>query len=176
MLGYDNVYPEEEPSGSIDINPKGKLNMINKARITIPIDKYWKEGLDFSKETLAYARQFCSSLPDMDPGHCLLNYYRKGSRLGWHTDRIPGISKEEQERETAPVVSISVGDDGDFMIKSKGSDKEIRVVIRSGDVIIFGGPARNALHTVYRIFPNTTPKEINMRGYRGRFNLTFRAR
>ena len=116
IKGYDNVYPDEESSGSIDANPNGKLNMINKARITIPIDKYWKEGLDFSKETLAYARQFCSSLPDMDPGHCLLNYYRKGSKLGWHTDRVPGLSKEEQERETAPVVSISVGDEGDFMV------------------------------------------------------------
>jgi alkylated DNA repair dioxygenase AlkB len=90
--------------------------MRNKARITIPIDKYWKEGTDYCKECLNYARKYTSLIPDMDPQHCLLNYYRKGSKLGWHSDRVPGFSKEEQEQETAPVVSISVGDDGDFMV------------------------------------------------------------
>ena len=61
-------------------------------------------------------------------------------------------------------------------MKNKMDDPEIKVILKSGDVIIFGGPSRNVIHTVYRIFPNTSPKELNMKDYKGRFNLTFRQR
>ena len=134
--GFDNVYVDEENDKNSDEKNSKKFNMGNKARITIPSDKYWKEGLEFCKECLDFGRKFCDSIPDMTPGHCLLNYYRKGSKLGkyskipqnflnfqdltynlgWHSDRVVGLSKEEQDKETTPVVSISVGDDGEFLV------------------------------------------------------------
>ncbi len=109
-------------------------------------------------------------------GHCLLNYYKKGAKLGWHYDRVVGFTAEESAKEVFPVVSISVGDSGEFKFKMKMEDKEESVILNSGDVIVFGGPARNMYHTAYRVFPHTAPKELDMKGFPGRFNMTFRAR
>jgi DNA oxidative demethylase len=44
------------------------------------------------------------------------------------------------------------------------------MVLRSGDVLVMGGPSRLRYHGVTRIQPSTAPEGIGP----GRFNLTFR--
>jgi alkylated DNA repair protein (DNA oxidative demethylase) len=44
-------------------------------------------------------------------------------------------------------------------------------MLESGDVFVFGGPARLRYHGISRIIPGTSPREL---GLSGRFNFTFR--
>jgi alkylated DNA repair dioxygenase AlkB len=50
------------------------------------------------------------------------------------------------------------------------------VKLESGDVIVFGGPARMVFHAVPKIYPGTAPEQLlKATGLRpGRINLTFR--
>ena len=83
-------------------------------------------------------------------------------------------------REGLPVVSFSIGDSADFLYGDHrdvdNEDKDHKVVLESGDVLIFGGRSRNIFHGVTAIYPNTAPKALleptNLRP--GRLNLTFR--
>jgi alkylated DNA repair protein (DNA oxidative demethylase) len=45
------------------------------------------------------------------------------------------------------------------------------IALESGDVFVFGGPARLRYHGVSRTIPGTAPAEVDITG---RFNLTFR--
>ena len=95
---------------------------------------------------------------------CLVNLYREGSRMGLHQDR------DERALE-APVVSVSLGDDGLFRIGGatrRGPSKSLK--LGSGDVVMFGGPARLAYHGIDRIFPGTS----TLIPGGGRINLTLR--
>ena len=79
------------------------------------------------------------------PDCCLLNLYRKGARMGLHQDR-------DEKDVSAPVVGVSLGDDAIFRIggtKRGGATQSIRLA--SGDVILFGGPARLAYHGIDRV-------------------------
>ena len=75
-----------------------------------------------------------------------------------------------------PVVSFSIGDKADFLYgDQRDVDKADKVVLESGDVLIFGGKSRHIFHGVTAI-PNSAPKslleETKLRP--GRLNLTFR--
>ena len=99
------------------------------------------------------------------PDCCLLNFYSGGARMGMHQDR--------DEKDFAfPVVSISLGDDALFRIGNltRGGQTE-SLWLRSGDVMVMGGPARLAYHGVVRIAPGTSTL---LKGG-GRINLTLRA-
>jgi len=77
----------------------------------------------------------------------------------------------------APVVSFSVGDSAIFCYgQERDPEKAEQVALESGDVLIFGGPARMIFHGVTSILPKSAPKELidksNLR--QGRLNLTFR--
>jgi alkylated DNA repair protein (DNA oxidative demethylase) len=98
------------------------------------------------------------------PQCCLVNLYRDGARMGLHQDR------DEAARD-APVLSISLGDDAVFRIggnSRRGPTKSIR--LRSGDIVVFGGPARLAFHGIDRIIAGTS--QLIPGG--GRINLTLR--
>lgn len=84
------------------------------------------------------------------PDCCLLNLYRKGSKMGLHQDR------DEKDVE-APVIAVSLGDDALFRIggATKGG-KTQSVKLSSGDVLMFGGPARLAYHGIDRIMPGSS--------------------
>ena len=103
------------------------------------------------------------------PDLCILNYYDADGRMGLHQD------KDESERSIAaglPVVSVSVGDTARFLFGGlRRSDPVESRMLESGDVFVFGGPARLRYHGVSRIVPATAPPEL---GLAGRFNLTFR--
>ncbi|MEO1608995.1 MAG: alpha-ketoglutarate-dependent dioxygenase AlkB [Pseudomonadota bacterium] len=99
-----------------------------------------------------------------DPEACLINWYDAKSKLGLHVDA--------DEKETAaPVVSISLGDNAWFRIGGlKRGDPTQRLLVKSGDVIVLGGPARLAHHGIDRILPNTS----KLFDIAGRYNLTMR--
>jgi alkylated DNA repair protein (DNA oxidative demethylase) len=71
-----------------------------------------------------------------------------------------------------PVVSVSLGDTARFLFGGlKRRDPIEPIPLESGDVFVFGGPARLRYHGVSRIVPGSAPAEL---GIVGRFNLTFR--
>ncbi len=97
------------------------------------------------------------------PECCLVNLYRAGAKMGLHQDR--------DETEDAPVVSVSLGDDALFRFGGatrKGATQSIKLV--SGDVVVFGGPARRMFHGVDRIVPGSSQRVPGG----GRINLTLR--
>lgn len=93
------------------------------------------------------------------------------------------VSKQDRDEsleslyKRLPVVSFSIGDAADFLYgDERDVDKAEKVVLESGDVLIFGGESRHIFHGVTVIQPNTAPKPLleatNLRP--GRLNLTFR--
>ena len=98
------------------------------------------------------------------PEACLINYYSGTSRLGSHKDA-------DETDLSAPVLSVSLGDDAQFHVGGVGrTDPKERLILRSGDVIVLGGAARLAYHGIDRIYPGTS--DLLAEG--GRFNLTLR--
>lgn len=55
-------------------------------------------------------------------------------------------------------------------------NKADKVVLESGDVLIFGGKSRHIFHGVTSVIPNSAPKALieETRLCPGRLNLTFR--
>jgi alkylated DNA repair protein (DNA oxidative demethylase) len=96
---------------------------------------------------------------------CMVNYYRENARLGLH---------DEKDSKGA-VVSFSVGDSAEFVFKRSWSKKSKlhRVVLRSGDLFVFGGDARSIVHGIERIFPLTTPHYLTLQ-QPGRINFNVR--
>lgn len=77
----------------------------------------------------------------------------------------------------SPVVSFSVGDTAVFTYgQDRDPDKAEKIALESGDILVFGGPARMIFHGVTSILPKSAPRELldksNLRP--GRLNLTFR--
>ena len=97
------------------------------------------------------------------PDSCLVNRYEPGARLTLHQDR--------NERDFgAPIVSVSLGIPAVFLFGGgKRSDRQQRVALAHGDVVVWGGPARLRYHGVRPLAENHHP----LLG-RQRFNLTFR--
>jgi DNA alkylation damage repair protein AlkB len=104
----------------------------------------------------------------MQPDLCIMNFYDVEAKLGVHQD------KDERPETIAagiPIVSVSLGDAGRFVIGGLSRrDPTSPVVLRSGDVLVMGGPSRLRYHGITRILPGTAPEGTGP----GRFNLTFR--
>lgn len=99
-----------------------------------------------------------------DPECCLVNLYRGTARMGLHQDK-------DEKALAAPVVSVSLGDDALFRIGGTArKDPTRRVKLSSGDVVMFGGPARLAYHGIDRIYPGSS----SLIPGSGRINLTLR--
>ncbi|NUP24833.1 MAG: alpha-ketoglutarate-dependent dioxygenase AlkB [Streptomyces sp.] len=95
----------------------------------------------------------------------LINFYDADARMGMHRD--------SDERSHAPVVSLSLGDTCVFRFGNTETRTRpyTDVELRSGDLFVFGGPARLAYHGVPRVQPGTAPPEL---GLTGRLNVTLR--
>jgi alkylated DNA repair protein (DNA oxidative demethylase) len=98
------------------------------------------------------------------PEACLVNLYSARAKMGLHRD-------QDEAAVDAPVLSVSLGDSAYFRFGA-GSAKTgtQRVKLNSGDVLMFGGPARLMYHGIDRILPGTST--IVAGG--GRINLTLR--
>ncbi|GGL86283.1 alkylated DNA repair protein [Streptomyces fumigatiscleroticus] len=95
----------------------------------------------------------------------LINFYDAEARMGMHRD--------SDERSDAPVVSLSLGDTCVFRFGNTENRGRpwTDVELRSGDLFVFGGPARLAHHGVPRVHAGTAPPEL---GLTGRLNVTLR--
>jgi DNA oxidative demethylase len=91
---------------------------------------------------LAVRAAAAAGYSDFDPDACLVNRYEPGTRLSLHQDR--------NERDlTAPVVSISLGLPAVFLFGGERRQmRPRRILLESGDVLVWGGPARLAFHGV----------------------------
>jgi alkylated DNA repair protein (DNA oxidative demethylase) len=99
-----------------------------------------------------------------EPQACLVNFYSDSARMGLHQDR-------DEKDFSAPVVSVSLGDDCLFRVGgTKRRDATISVRLSSGAIVILGGEGRLAFHGVDRIYPQTST--LLKKG--GRINLTLR--
>ncbi|MDN5928273.1 MAG: alpha-ketoglutarate-dependent dioxygenase AlkB [Hyphomicrobiales bacterium] len=99
-----------------------------------------------------------------EPQACLVNFYSDSARMGLHQDR-------DEKDLSAPVVSVSLGDDCLFRVGgTKRSDPTVSVHLSSGAIVILGGEGRLAFHGVDRIYPGTST--LLKQG--GRINLTLR--
>src|SRR6478735_309702 len=98
------------------------------------------------------------------PDACLINYYEPGARMGLHQDK-------DEDEFAAPVVSLSLGDTALFRyggLDRRDPTRSIR--LRSGDAIVFGGPARLIYHGIDRLIAGSS--DLLPQG--GRLNLTLR--
>lgn len=113
-------------------------------------------------------------LPAMSPDICIVNFYTTTGRLGLHQDRD---ESSESLDKGLPVVSFSVGDSAEFLYgDQRDVNKADKVVLESGDVLIFGGKSRHIFHGVTSVIPDSAPKALieETRLRPGRLNLTFR--
>src|SRR5262249_58749778 len=79
------------------------------------------------------------------PDACLINRYEVGTKLSLHQD------KDEQDY-TQPIVSVSLGIPAVFLFGGLArGDKTLRVPLRHGDVVVWGGPARLRYHGVVEL-------------------------
>jgi DNA oxidative demethylase len=104
-----------------------------------------------------------AGFPNYDPDACLINRYTAGSKLGLHQDR-------DEKDAWAPIVSVSLGLPATFLWGGKKrGDPVRRMRLESGDVVVWGGPARFIYHGV-------APLKDGQHALTGatRLNLTFR--
>jgi alkylated DNA repair protein (DNA oxidative demethylase) len=98
-----------------------------------------------------------------DPDACLINRYVAGAKLSLHQDR-------DEKDAWAPIVSVSLGLPATFLWGGKRrADPVRRLRLESGDVVVWGGPARFVYHGVAPLKDGDHP----LTGA-ARINLTFR--
>lgn len=98
------------------------------------------------------------------PECCLVNLYDAAARMGLHQDR-------DEADFSQPVVSVSLGDDALFRLGSGAGRAPTRSLwLRSGDVLVLEGRARQAFHGIDRLRPGTS----RLLPGGGRINLTLR--
>jgi alkylated DNA repair protein (DNA oxidative demethylase) len=98
-----------------------------------------------------------------DPDACLINRYVPGAKLSLHQDR-------DENDPISPIVSVSIGLPAVFLWGGKRrSDRVRRMPLESGDVAVWGGPARFVYHGVAPLKDGQHPLTGNTR-----INLTFR--
>jgi len=77
---------------------------------------------------------------------------------GWLQDKHVS---EQSICEGLPVVSFSIGDTAEFLYGDEREvDKAKRVLLESGDVLIFGGKSWNIFHGITAIHPYTSPSRL----------------
>jgi DNA oxidative demethylase len=100
---------------------------------------------------------------EFSPDACLINRYQPGTKLSLHQDK--------DERDFGqPIVSVSLGVPATFLFGGlKRAGKTLRVPVRHGDVLVWGGPARLNYHGVL-------PVKVAHHPFAGahRINLTLR--
>jgi alkylated DNA repair protein (DNA oxidative demethylase) len=80
-----------------------------------------------------------------EPDACLVNRYEPGARLTLHQDKDEGDF-------SAPIVSVSLGLPATFLFGGNArTDKQRRMPLQHGDVVVWGGPARLYHHGVLAV-------------------------
>ena len=98
-----------------------------------------------------------------EPDACLINRYEPGTRLSLHRDY-------DEKDAAAPIVSVSLGVPAKFIWGGlRRNDPVQRIVLESGDVVVWGGESRFAYHGIAALPEN----HHSLTGVQ-RINLTFR--
>jgi alkylated DNA repair protein (DNA oxidative demethylase) len=114
----------------------------------------------FELATTAAAR---AGYAQFRPDACLINRYQTGARMSLHRD-------QDEADAAAPIVSLSIGVPATFLWGGlQRSDKPRRILLESGDVVVWGGATRFVYHGVAPIKHAWHPHTGNLR-----INLTFR--
>jgi DNA oxidative demethylase len=114
-------------------------------------------------QAIAAQAAAAAGFADYDPDACLINRYVAGAKLSLHQDR-------DEKDAWAPIVSVSLGLPGIFLWGGKRrSDPVRRIRLESGDVVVWGGPARFVYHGVGPLREGQHPLTDTTR-----INLTFR--
>ncbi|MBA3696192.1 MAG: DNA oxidative demethylase AlkB [Methylotenera sp.] len=122
----------------------------------------WPVIPDSFKE-LASAAATEAGFMNFEPDACLINRYNIGARMSLHQD------KNEQDF-SRPIVSVSLGLPAIFQFGGlERTDKTIKIPLRHGDMVVWGGEARLRYHGVLPLKTNYHPAFGNCR-----INLTFR--
>jgi len=101
-----------------------------------------------------------------DPDAAIVNLYAPEAHLGLHLDG--------EEPRDAPVVTLSLGDSCVFRFAGVGrrNGPFTDVELRSGDLLVFGGPSRRIYHGVPKVFEGTAPDGLDLPP--GRVSITIR--
>ena len=87
----------------------------------------------------------CNSL--YEPDTALVNFYREADTLGGHKD-------DAEVHGTCPIVSLSLGCDGVFLMGGQTKDVAPTALwLHSGDAVVLSGAARQCYHGVPRVIP-----------------------
>jgi alkylated DNA repair protein (DNA oxidative demethylase) len=112
---------------------------------------------------LAQSAARAAGFEGFEPDACLINRYVPGARLTLHQDK-------DENDFSAPIVSVSLGLPAVFLFGGNlRKDKQRRIPLQHGDVVVWGGPARLYHHGVLPLKDGDHP----ILG-RQRVNLTFR--
>ncbi len=100
----------------------------------------------------------------------IVNFYDRDAKLGLHQDDGEG---ESVIANGSPVVTISLGDTCVFRLgNTETRTRPYRdIELASGDLLVFGGPARLAYHGVPKIRAGTAPPGVDLDG---RISVTLR--
>ncbi|WP_063726641.1 alpha-ketoglutarate-dependent dioxygenase AlkB family protein [Streptomyces sp. RTd22] len=103
---------------------------------------------------------------DYTPDTALINFYDGQAKLGMHQDK--------DERSSAPVVSLSIGDTCVFRVGNTETRTKpyTDVELASGDLFVFGGPSRYVYHGVPKVYEGTADPDTGLAS--GRLNITMR--
>ncbi len=166
----------------IDQQGKKVLNQApaapHRGRIFDALENFPKLISDLSLKHQMLASHIDQSLNSIKPTHLILLYYRtlselpKNGYIPWHQDKDPNDGENNY-----PVVSFNIGDSCEFLVCdnkpkineshsiSNPQNLKHRILLESGDVLIFGGPSRYIHHGIYKIDDS---------GFGYRLNFTFR--
>ncbi|MFE6775185.1 alpha-ketoglutarate-dependent dioxygenase AlkB family protein [Streptomyces sp. NPDC057702] len=122
--------------------------------------------VEWGRRAVADAYQDPAAGADYTPDTAIINFYDASATMGMHQD--------QDERSSAPVVSLSLGDTAVFRFGNTRTRTRpyTDVELHSGDLFVFGGPSRFAFHGVPRIHPGTADPAVGLAT--GRLNITLR--
>ena len=126
-------------------------------------DKAWPE-MPSHFYSLAQRAAKDAGYTNFSPNSCLINRYEPGAKMALHQDKDEGDFSH-------PIVSVSLGLTAKFLFGGLSrKDKQKRVLLSHGDVVVWGGVSRLAFHGIDKLKDGvhevTGPY---------RYNLTFRS-
>ncbi|MFC8124154.1 alpha-ketoglutarate-dependent dioxygenase AlkB family protein [Streptomyces sp. NPDC057302] len=124
----------------------------------------WMIALGRRALTAAYGD--AADAADYTPDTALINFYDGQARMGMHQDK--------DERSSAPVVSLSIGDTCVFRVGNTETRTKpyTDIELASGDLFVFGGASRHIFHGVPKVHEGTADPATGLAS--GRLNITMR--
>lgn len=137
----------------------------DRGRIYDSVQRF-KGVLDYCNRAVKAATEVDKDMPNMECTHVLLNMYTSSEGLVWHRDIY-----ENDGIGDFPIVNLCVGATCVFGFRHKETDPLRTIRLRSGDVLLFGGPCRLIEHAVLEVDLGDCPDWMETPC---RFSYTFR--